>query len=46
LQLRARNRATRGVRAMKLKEGDRLAAMDIVPASLLSKYALCWTFTP
>lgn len=36
-KLRARNRATRGVRAMKLKEGDRLAAMDIVPASLLSK---------
>ncbi|KAL3698674.1 hypothetical protein R1sor_012750 [Riccia sorocarpa] len=34
-KLRARGRATRGVRAMKLRPGDKLAALDIVPASLL-----------
>lgn len=34
VQLRARGRATRGVRAMRLRENDKLAAMDIVPASL------------
>ncbi|CAM6095059.1 unnamed protein product [Calypogeia fissa] len=36
-KLRARGRATRGVRAMKLRPADKLAAMDIVPASLLQE---------
>jgi hypothetical protein len=35
VQLRARGRATRGVRAMRLRGNDKLAAMDIAPASLL-----------
>lgn len=35
VQLRARGRATRGVRAMRLRGDDKLAAMDIVPASLM-----------
>jgi len=39
-KLRARGRATRGVRAMRLRENDRLAAMDIVPASLTSSSLL------
>lgn len=34
-QLRARGRATRGVRAMRLRENDELAAMDIIPVSLM-----------
>lgn len=34
-KLRARGRATRGVRAMRLRGNDKLAAMDIAPASLL-----------
>lgn len=34
-KLRARGRATRGVRAMRLRGDDKLTAMDIVPASLV-----------
>lgn len=32
-QLRALGRKTRGVLAMKLKEGDKMASMDIIPAT-------------
>ncbi|MDH6098129.1 DNA topoisomerase (ATP-hydrolyzing) subunit A [Anabaenopsis sp. FSS-46] len=34
-QLRPLGRATRGVRAMKLKNGDELVGMDILPAAIL-----------
>ncbi|MEA5557259.1 DNA topoisomerase (ATP-hydrolyzing) subunit A [Nodularia spumigena] len=34
-QLRPLSRATRGVRAMKLKKGDELVGMDILPAAIL-----------
>jgi DNA gyrase subunit A len=34
-QLRPLGRATRGVRAMKLEEGDFLVAMDILPSSVI-----------
>ncbi|WP_414543449.1 DNA topoisomerase (ATP-hydrolyzing) subunit A [Nostoc sp. CCY0012] len=34
-QLRPLSRATRGVRAMKLKNGDELVGMDILPAAIL-----------
>ncbi|KAJ7531263.1 hypothetical protein O6H91_14G038200 [Diphasiastrum complanatum] len=34
-RFRVLKRAARGVRAMRLKPGDKLAAMDILPASLL-----------
>ena len=34
-QLRPLSRATRGVRAMKLKDGDELVGMDILPAAIL-----------
>jgi DNA gyrase/topoisomerase IV subunit A len=33
-QLRALGRKTRGVVAMKLREGDKMAAMDIIPATM------------
>lgn len=35
-QLRPLGRATRGVRAMKLREGDELIGMDILPSSILA----------
>ncbi|MBD2185146.1 DNA gyrase subunit A [Aerosakkonema funiforme] len=35
-QLRPLGRATRGVRAMSIKEGDRLISMDILPGSVLN----------
>ncbi|CEJ46906.1 DNA topoisomerase (ATP-hydrolyzing) subunit A [Umezakia ovalisporum] len=35
-QLRPLGRATRGVRAMKLKGGDELVGMDILPAAILN----------
>ena len=35
-QLRPLGRATRGVRAMKLKNGDELIGMDILPSSVLA----------
>ena len=35
-QLRPLGRATRGVRAMKLKSGDELIGMDILPSSVLA----------
>ncbi|MEA5580996.1 DNA topoisomerase (ATP-hydrolyzing) subunit A [Nodularia harveyana UHCC-0300] len=35
-QLRPLSRATRGVRAMKLKKGDELVGMDILPAAILN----------
>lgn len=35
-QLRPLSRATRGVRAMKLREGDELIGMDILPSSVLA----------
>ncbi|BAZ05677.1 DNA topoisomerase (ATP-hydrolyzing) subunit A [Calothrix sp. NIES-3974] len=36
-QLRPLGRATRGVRAMKLKANDRLVGMDILPAAVLAR---------
>ncbi|MBV9388518.1 MAG: DNA gyrase subunit A, partial [Chroococcidiopsidaceae cyanobacterium CP_BM_ER_R8_30] len=36
-QLRPLGRATRGVRAMKLRDGDELIGMDILPGSILAK---------
>jgi len=36
-QLRPLGRATRGVKAMKLREGDELIGMDILPGSILAK---------
>ncbi len=38
-QLRPLGRATRGVRAMKLKKGDRLIGMDIFPAEVIASLA-------
>jgi DNA gyrase subunit A len=38
-QLRPLGRATRGVKAMKLKKGDELVGMDILPASILETFA-------
>lgn len=35
-QLRPLGRATRGVRAMKLRQGDELIGMDILPSSILA----------
>ncbi len=35
-QLRPLGRATRGVKSMKLKKGDRLVGMDIIPAAVLA----------
>ncbi len=35
-QLRPLGRATRGVRAMKLRDGDELIGMDILPSSILA----------
>ncbi|CCH67203.1 DNA gyrase subunit A [Richelia intracellularis HH01] len=35
-QLRPLGRATRGVRAMKLKKGDQLVGMDIIPAVIIA----------
>ncbi len=35
-QLRPLGRATRGVKAMKLKKGDELVGMDILPAAILA----------
>ncbi|AKG20014.1 DNA topoisomerase (ATP-hydrolyzing) subunit A [Calothrix sp. 336/3] len=35
-QLRPLGRATRGVRAMKLKKGDELVGLDILPAAILA----------
>lgn len=35
-QLRPLGRATRGVKAMKLKEGDELIGMDIIPSAVLA----------
>lgn len=34
VQLRAFGRRTRGVISMRLKEGDKMAAMDIIPAAV------------
>ncbi|OLP19885.1 DNA gyrase subunit A [Leptolyngbya sp. 'hensonii'] len=39
-QLRPIGRGTRGVRAMKLKEGDRLISMDILPATIVASLPL------
>lgn len=36
-QLRPLGRATRGVKAMKLRDGDELIGMDILPGSILAK---------
>ena len=38
-QLRPLGRATRGVRAMKLKKGDELISMDILPSQIVSTLA-------
>jgi DNA gyrase subunit A len=38
-QLRPLGRATRGVKSMKLKKGDELVGMDILPAAILEKIA-------
>ena len=38
-QLRPLGRATRGVRAMKLRDGDELIGMDILPSSILANLA-------
>ncbi|CDN10209.1 DNA gyrase subunit A [Richelia intracellularis] len=38
-QLRPLGRATRGVRAMKLKKGDQLVGMDIIPAAIIATIA-------
>jgi DNA gyrase subunit A len=38
-QLRSLGRATRGVRAMKLKKGDELISMDILPAQVVAGMA-------
>ena len=38
-QLRPLGRATRGVRAMKLRDGDELIGMDILPSSILASLA-------
>ncbi len=38
-QLRPLGRATRGVRAMKLRAGDELIGMDILPSSILASLA-------
>ncbi|BAZ12267.1 DNA gyrase subunit A [Calothrix sp. NIES-4071] len=38
-QLRPLGRATRGVKAMKLKKGDELVGMDILPAAILETFA-------
>ncbi|MBF2063978.1 MAG: DNA topoisomerase (ATP-hydrolyzing) subunit A [Calothrix sp. C42_A2020_038] len=38
-QLRPLGRATRGVKAMKLKKGDELVGMDILPAAILDTFA-------
>lgn len=35
-QLRPLSRATRGVKSMSLKEGDRLISMDVIPGSVLN----------
>jgi len=35
-QLRPLGRATRGVKSMKLKKGDRLVGMDVIPAAVLA----------
>jgi DNA gyrase subunit A len=39
-QLRPLGRATRGVKAMKLKKGDELVGMDILPAAILDNLAV------
>ena len=39
-QLRPLGRATRGVRAMKLKKGDELISMDILPSQIVSTLAM------
>lgn len=38
-QLRPLGRATRGVKSMKLKKGDELVGMDILPAAILETFA-------
>ena len=38
-QLRPLGRATRGVKAMKLRDGDELIGMDILPSSILDRIA-------
>ncbi len=38
-QLRPLGRATRGVKSMKLKKGDRLVGMDVIPAAVLANVA-------
>jgi DNA gyrase subunit A len=38
-QLRPLGRATRGVKSMKLKKGDELVGMDILPAAILANIA-------
>lgn len=37
-QVRAQGRHTRGSVAMRLKEGDKMASMDIIPAALWSDF--------
>ncbi|PAX60378.1 DNA topoisomerase (ATP-hydrolyzing) subunit A [Brunnivagina elsteri] len=39
-QLRPLGRATRGVKSMKLKKGDELVGMDILPAAILENLAV------
>lgn len=45
-QLRPLGRATRGVRAMNLREGDSLVGMDILPSQLLAELAQAFEADP